>query len=154
MSKKKFLLLLISCCILAGIVSSRIYSTFPSPTYFDNLITPAFVNSGCKNTLPYTLTCIDNIYELEYRIDFELDTTEPDLYSLMIIKIRPAWFITRRFSMFISPYGGGDMTSTTTSDNKYDIIVEQHNRGMEGVLSPEVSTEKIARELDRLYSHQ
>lgn len=150
----KSIILLFSFCFVTFLICAWLYSTIPSPKVFDKLITTDLIEYGCTNIVPYTITCTDNIYELEYRINFELDTTEPDIFALIIIKIRPAWFITPSFGMFISPYGGGDMTSVTTSDHKYDIIVEQNNHGMEGVVSPVISSKKIAQEFNRLYSQR
>lgn len=153
--KKKYrkpVIIIFASCLIAMALFVWIYSTIPSPDTFDKLIKTDLINSGCKNVVPHSITCYKSTFQLEYRVNFELDTTEPDLFSMIIIKVRPGWFFSPIGGMVISPFGGGDMTSITTSDGKFDIIVEQHNKGMKGVISPEVSTEKLSKELYRCYS--
>lgn len=154
--KKKYrkpVIIIFASCLLALTICAFICSTIPSQDIFDKLVTTDLINRGCKNIVPHTISCSKNTFQLEYRVNFDLDTTEPDLFSVILIKIQPSWFISSGGGVFLGPGGGGDATSFTTSDGKFDIIVEQHNKGMEGIVSPVVSTEKLSKELNRLYSN-
>lgn len=151
--KKKVLVITILTTIFAAFLCTWIYSTIPSPDVFDELITTDLLRSGCTNIVPHTITGgRGKTLQLEYRVVFDLDTTEPDLYARIDITIQPAWFYKPLNLPFISPFGGGDSSSLTTSDGKFEIIVEQSNHGMKGVVSPAIYTNKLAEELNRKYS--
>ena len=150
---KKLIIVLLALCIAVLALSAWIYSTIPSPDIFEKLVTTDLINYGCMNIVPHSITCYKSTFQLEYRIDFKLDTTESELFSMIIIKVQPAWFISPGDGVVLGPGGGGDWTTITTCDRKYDITVEQHNKGMDGVISPNISTDKLSRKLNRLYSN-
>ncbi len=137
--------------VMITIFAVKTLTSLPPADIFDEIITEKVVNSCCNHRMPYTITCEQKTFKLEYRVDFERNRKTEDFTAAVIITIQPGCFINPGSGLVMGPNGGAETRSETTADKKHDIIVQQYS-SMDTISSPILSAEKLANKLSRLYS--
>ena len=138
--------------VLAGALFAWFWPPAPSPAVFDPLVTDGLIEAGCTDLVPFTIARAHGDRGLHYHVEFHLDTDDPEFFSRIDIWVKRASLVPRHGGAFISPNGGSDSSVVRTADGRYDIIVEQGNRGKVGLKSPVIYSCKIAEELARRYA--